>query len=118
MTLLRHLTTRRIVSVPTRAMRRAMALPARIERALILSCMNTTWGRMIVAAAQSAVVISALRTVNTLSLLKTAARYVSGVLPCCRKCATWRCMDTTAHAQGCPVAPCPIDSPLTPFFAS
>ena len=22
----------------------------------------------------------------------------------------------TAHARGCPVAPCPMDSPLTPFF--
>ena len=25
-------------------------------------------------------------------------------------------MDATAHAWGCPVAPCPINSPLTPFF--
>ena len=25
-------------------------------------------------------------------------------------------MAATAHAWGCPVAPCPIDSPLTPFL--
>ena len=93
-----------------------MALPARIERALILSCMNTTWGRMIVAAAQSAVVISALRTVDHLTPLKTAARCVSGVAPCCHKCATRRRVAATAHARGCPMAPYPINYPSTPFF--
>ena len=38
------------------------------------------------------------------------------VAPFCRKCATQRRMADTAHARGCLVAPCPIDSSLTPFF--
>ena len=55
-----------------------MALPARIKRALTLSGVNPTWGLMIVVAAQSAAVISTLRTVDHLSHLKTAARCASG----------------------------------------
>ena len=51
-----------------------------------------------------------------LNLLKTTARCVSGVAPFCRKCATRHCMADTAHAWGCPVEPCLIDSPLAPFF--
>ena len=113
---LRHLPMRRIVSVSTRAMRRAMAPPARIERALMSSGVNPTWGPMMVVAAWSAALILALRTVDHLPLLKTSAICVSGVAPCCHKCATRRRMVATAHARGCPVAPCPIDSTLTPFF--
>ena len=88
----------------------------RIERALTLSGANPTWGPMIVVAARSAAVISELRTVDHLYPLKTAARCVSGGALCCRKCATRRQMAATAHAQGCPIALCPIDSPLTPFL--
>ena len=71
---------------------------------------------MRVVSARSAAVISALRTVDQAAPLKTAARCVSGVAPCCRICATRRQMAATAHARGWPVAPCPMDSPLTPFF--
>ena len=116
MTSLRHLPTRRIVSVSTRAMRRAMAPPACIDRALTSSRVNPTWGPMVVVAARSAVVISALRTVDQVAPLKTAARCGSGVALCCCRCATRRLMAATAHARGWPVAPCPMDSPLTPFF--
>ena len=113
---LSHLPTRRIVSVLTRAMRRAMAPPAHSERALTSSGVNPTWGPMIVVTARSAAVISALRTVDHLTLLKTAARCVSGVAPCCHKCATRRWMAATVHARGFPVELCPIDYPLKPFF--
>ena len=64
MTSLRHLPTRRIVSMLTRAMMRAMAPPARIDRALTSSGVNITWGPMRVVAARSAVVILELRTVD------------------------------------------------------
>ena len=37
-------------------------------------------------------------------------------MPNAYTCVTQRRMAATAHAQGCPVSPCPIDSPLTPFF--
>ena len=93
-----------------------MAPLARIERALTCSGVNSTWGPMIVVAARSAVVILALRTVDHLTPLETAARCVSGVVLCCHKCSTRRRMDATAHARGCPVAPCLIDSPLMPFL--
>ena len=93
-----------------------MAPPARIECALTSSGVNPTWGSMIVVAARSAAVVLALRNVDHLTLLKTAARCVSGVALCCRKCATRRRMAATAHARGCPVAPCPIDSPLRHYF--
>ena len=93
-----------------------MAPPARIDRALMSSGVNPTWGPMRVVAARSAAVISALRTVDQAAPLKTAARCVSGVAPCCRRCATRRLMAVTAHDRECPVAPCPMDSPLTPFF--
>ena len=116
MTLLRHLPTRWIVSVSTRPLRRAMAPPARIDRALTSSGVNPTWGPMRVVATRSTVVILALWTVDQAFPLKTAARCVSGVAPCCRKCATRRRMAATAHARGCPVAPCLMDSPLMPFF--
>ena len=116
MPLLRHLPTRRIVSVLTRAMRRAMAPLACIDRALTSSGVNPTWGPMRVVAARSAMVISALQTVDQAAPLKTAARCVSGVAPCCRRCATRCLLAATAHDQGCPVAQCPMDSPLTPFF--
>ena len=116
MTSLRHLPTRRIVSVSTRAMRRAMAPPARIDRALTSYGANPTWGPMRVVVARSTAVILELRTVDQTVLLKTAVRWVSGVAPCCRRCATRRRMAATAHTRGCPVAPCPMDSPLTPFL--
>ena len=41
---------------------------------------------------------------------------MSGVAMCCRRCATRRLMAATAHSLGWPVAPCSMDSPLTPFF--
>ena len=116
MTSLRHLPTRRIVSVSTRDMRRAMAPPARINRALTSSGVNPTWGPMRVVAVCSAAVISALRTVDHAVLLKMVARCVYGVALCCLRYATRRRMTATAHDWGCPVAPCPMDSPLTPFF--
>ena len=75
--LLRHLPTRRIVSVSTRSMRRYMAPPGRIEHVLTSSGVNPTLVTMIVVAAQSVAVISALQTVDHLSPLKTAARCVS-----------------------------------------
>ena len=93
-----------------------MAPPARIDLALTSSGVNPTWGPMRVVAARSDVVILALRTLDQAVWLKMAARFVSGVDPCCRRCATRRRMDATAHAWGCTVAPCPMDSPLTPFF--
>ena len=93
-----------------------MAPLARIKRAMTSSGVNPIWGSMIVVAAQSAVVISALRTVDHLTTFKTAARFVSGVAPCCLKCATQRRMAATAHARGCPMAPYPINYPSTPFF--
>ena len=95
-----------------------MAPLAPIERALTSSGVNPTWFPMIVVAARSAAVILALCNVDQLFPLKTAVICVSGVAPGCRKCATRCHMAATAHARGCPVAPCPIDSPLTPFFAS
>ena len=87
-----------------------------IERVLTFSGVNPTWGRMIVVAVRSAAVVLSLRTVDHLTQLKNMARCVSGVVPCCHKFATWRQMATTAHAWGCHVAPCPIDSPLMPIF--
>ena len=93
-----------------------MAPMAHIERVLTLSGMNPTWGPMIVVAARSAAVISALLIVDHLFPLKTAARCVFGGALCCCKTATQRRMAATAHAWGCPVAPGPIASPLTPFF--
>ena len=93
-----------------------MAPPARIERELTSSGVNPTWGLMIVVAARRAAVISALRTVDHLTPLKTAAICVSGMAPCCRKCATRRRMAATAHARECPVVPCTINSPLTSLF--
>ena len=65
---------RRIVSVSMRAMRRSMAPPSRIERALTLSGVNNTWSLMIVVAAQITEVILELHTVDQLLPLKTAAR--------------------------------------------
>ena len=113
---LRHLPTKRIMYVLTRAMRRAMAPLARIDRALASSGVNPTWGPMRVVAVRSAAVISTLRTVDHLVPLKTAAMCVSGVDPCCHRCATRLRMSGTAHARGCHVVPCQIDSPLMPFF--
>ena len=78
--------------------------------------MNPTWGLRIVVAARSAAVISALRIVDHLFPLKTATRCVFGGALCCCKTATQRRMAATAHAWGCPVAPCSIDSHLTPFL--
>ena len=69
---LRHLPTRRIVSMSMRAMKRAMAPPDRIERVTTSSGVNPTWGTMIVVAAQSAAVIYVLRIVDNLFSLKTA----------------------------------------------
>ena len=116
MMLLRHLPTRRIVSVSTRAMRKAMAPPGRIDRTLTSSGVNPTWGPMRVVAARSAAVISALRTVYHVVPFKMAARSVSGMASYCRRCATRRRMAATAHARGCPVLPCPLDSHLMPFL--
>ena len=79
--------------------------------------MNTTWVPMIVVAARSAALILELHNVDHLTRLKTAARCVSEVAPCFRKCSTRRRMAATSHAWGCPVAPCPKFFPLTPFFA-
>ena len=93
-----------------------MAPPARIDRALTSSGVNPNWGPMRVVVARSAMVILALQTVDQEAPLKTAARCVSGVAPCCCRCATQRLMAATAHARGCPVAPCPVDSLLMPFF--
>ena len=93
-----------------------MAPPARIERVLTFSGVSFTWGSMILVAARSAVVISALRIVDHLFPLKTFARCMFGEALCCCKCATRRQMADTAHARECPVAVCPIDSPLTPSF--
>ena len=93
-----------------------MAPSARIDHALTSSGVNPTWGTMRVVAARSAVMISALRTVDQAAPLKTAERCVSGVAPCCCRCATRRLMAATAHALGWPVTPCPMDLPLTPFF--
>ena len=93
-----------------------MVPPARIERVLTSYGVNPTWGPMILFAARSAEVISALRNVDNLFPLKTAARCMSEGAPCCCKCTTRRWMATTAHAQVWHVVPCPIDSPLTPFF--
>ena len=93
-----------------------MAPLAHIDCALTSSGMNPTWGPTRVVAARNAAVISVLRTVDHVVPLKTAARCVYGVAPCCRRCATRRRITATAHARGCPVAPCPIDPPLTPFF--
>ena len=98
------------------AMKRSMPPPARIKRVLTSSDVNPTWGLMIVVAAQSAAVISALRIVDKLSPLKTAARCMFGEALCCRKCATWRQMAATANERRCPVPLCTKDSPLTPFF--
>ena len=55
-----------------------MALPDCTDRTLTWSSVNPTWGLIIVVAALSAVVVSALRTVDHLSTLETAARCVSG----------------------------------------
>ena len=94
-----------------------MALPSLIDRALASSGANPTWGMMILVAAWSAVVISALRTVDHLSPLKLRRDACpGGGALCCCKCATRRCTAATAHVWGCLVALCPIDSPLTPFF--
>ena len=93
-----------------------MSPPPCIECELTSSGVNPNWGPMIVVAARSAAVISALRIVDYLFPLKTAARCVFGRATCCCKCATQRRMFATAHERGCPVSPCPIDSPLTPFF--
>ena len=102
--------------VLTRAMRMAIAPPARIERAMTSSGVNPIWSPMIVVAARSAAVISALLTVDHLSPLKNAARCVSGGAPLYRKCSIWSRMAATTHAWGCPVAPCPIYSHLVLFF--
>ena len=104
------------MSVLTYAMRRAMAPPARIKRALTYSGVNSTFGTKIVVAARSAAVILALRTPDHLTLLKIVSRCVSGVAPGCCKCATRHCMAATACVQKFPMAPCLIDSPLTLFF--
>ena len=93
-----------------------MAPPACIDSALTSSGVNITWVTMRIVAARSAVMISALWTVDHIVLLKTAARCVSGVALCCRRCATRRRMAATTHAWGYPVSPCPIDSHLMPFF--
>ena len=114
--LLRQLPTRWIVYVLTRSMRRALEQPAHNEHALTSSGVNPTWGLMIVVAARSAAVISALRIVDHLFPLKTALICMFGGALCFRKCATRCQIAATAHARGCPVAPCPIYSPLTPFF--
>ena len=93
-----------------------MALSDRIERVLASSGVNPTWGPMIVIAVRSAAVISALQIVDHLFPLKITDRCVFGGALCCRKCATRCRMDATAHARGCPVAQCLIDSPLTQFL--
>ena len=89
-----------------------MAPPACIDRALTYCGVNPTWVPVRVVAAHSATVISVLWTVDHVVPLKTAARCMSGVAPCCRRCATRRWMAATAHAWGCPVTPCLMDSPF------
>ena len=76
-----------------------MASLARIERALTSSGLNPNWGLVIVVVARSAFVVSALRTVDHLSPLKTVVRCVYGGALCCRKCATRIRMAATAHAR-------------------
>ena len=82
----------------------------------MLSDVKPTWVSIIVVAARSAEVILVLRTVDHLFLLKTEAQCMSLGAPCCCKCATRCRMAAIAHAQGWTIAPCPIDSPVTPFF--
>ena len=107
---------RRIVSVLKHTMRRALAAPDRIERALTFSGVKPTCGLMILVVVQSADVISRLRAVGRHFMLKTVARCVLLGAPCCRKCSTRLLMDDTAHVWGWPVVPCPMDSPLMSFF--
>ena len=55
-----------------------MVPPACIKNALMLSCVNPTWGPMIVVTARSAEVISVLLTVDHIFLLKMDAICVFG----------------------------------------
>ena len=93
-----------------------MAPPARIERVLTYSGVKTTWSPMILVAAQSADVISALRTVDRSFPLKAGAKCVLLGAPCRHRCATRRLMAATAHARGWTIVPYPVDYSLTPFF--
>ena len=93
-----------------------MAPPAHIKRALTSTGVNPTWGLMILGAAQSADVVSALHTVEHCFPLKTAANCVLQGAPCCCKCATWRLIAATEHAQGWPVVPCLMDSTSAAFL--
>ena len=93
-----------------------MALQARIEHALTSSGVNTTWGPIILVAAQIADVILALRTLGHSLPLKTAARCVLLGAPCCCKFANRCLMAVTAHTRKWPVAPFPMDSTLKIFY--
>ena len=73
-------------------MSRDIALPDHIKRGIIYSGMNPTWGPMILVAAQSSDVVSALRTVDHRLPLKTTASCVFLGGACCHMCATRRRM--------------------------
>ena len=93
-----------------------MALPALTKIALMYLGVNPTWGLMILVAARNADVILSLRTVDYRFQLKMTAICVLFEALCYCGCATRRRMAATAHTRGRTVAPCPMDSPLMPFF--
>ena len=88
------------MSVLIQVIRRAMVLTSRIKQVLKSSVVNPTWGLMILVAAWSADVISALRTVDHHFSLNMLARCVLMGAPCCHRCATQHRMDATAHVWG------------------
>ena len=88
----------------------------RIDLALNSLNMNPTFGPAILTAALRALVILALRIFDLLLLYYTPT---IGLQPL----VTWNCkyatrchMAATAHARSCTFSPCPMDSPLNPFF--
>mmetsp|Transcript_42841 Transcript_42841/g.130289 ORF Transcript_42841/g.130289 Transcript_42841/m.130289 type:complete len:298 (-) Transcript_42841:579-1472(-) len=113
---LRHLPTNRMVSGSTLLSIKAMTPPARIDRALTSSVRNPTDGPNEATASRTAAVMSVLRTCVQLVPFLTAARGVLSVVRWDRSSTTSLPIAATAYAHGCPDRPCPIDSPLTPFF--
>ena len=93
-----------------------MAPPALRERALMPASVNPITGPAArTTALMAAVMLSPLICCHLEAFLKLE-RGIFLLAPWRRRYATWRRMTTTGNPWGWPVCPCPIDSPLTPFF--
>lgn len=108
--------SKRMMLVSILEQRRAMAPPARRERALTSLGTRPRLEPQAATDQRRASVISAGVTGWNLSWKKYVARGVVGVALACRRWIRRRAVARTGHAREAPLKPCWITSPLTPFF--